>query len=161
VADVVLYDSVVITLQDGVLVSNYSEGNQWLLDGEELPGERNGTLVPSGPGIYSVVVALGACELQDQFDYVVTGVSEKSVLNNVMIYPSPCIDRLFIRFRPEINIEIMDVLSSSGISVNYLCTVECNNEICEMNTSCLPNGLYIMSLTEGQNSYQVRFVKHD
>lgn len=159
VAEIVSYDSAVILLKDGELVSNYPDGNQWFFNGIEIPNETNQTLVPHEPGVYTLEVRMGPCRLNDQFEYFITEVTSESRANGIVVYPQPCSDRIFIRFRVEVNVELTDIFSSSGISVYNLCTFACDNEICEMNTTHLPKGLYIIRFSKGKDPYFVRFIK--
>lgn len=158
VAEIIAYDSVTITLSDGILVSSYAAGNQWYFEGEILPGEDQQTLVPDKPGIYSVKVALGYCEPEVKFDFVVTDVEYSPGTINIQVYPNPSHERLFIRFRLPL-IELFNVLSSDGTPVNYICSAGPEHESWEINTAHWPSGLYMLCFRIADDHSFIRIVK--
>ncbi len=158
VAEIIAYDSVTITLSDGIMVSSYAAGNQWYFEGEILPGEDQQTLVPDKPGIYSVKVALGYCEPEVKFDFVVTDVEYSPGTINIQVYPNPSHERLFIRFRLPL-IELFNVLSSDGTPVNYICSAGPEHESWEINTAHWPSGLYMLCFRIADDHSFIRIVK--
>lgn len=52
-----------ITLDNRTLVSSFESGNQWLLDGEIIPGETGASILPLTSGNYQVTVTDGGCSV--------------------------------------------------------------------------------------------------
>jgi hypothetical protein len=157
-ADVVSYDSVKISLQNGELISSYSEGNQWYRNGVLLPGENTNTIVPDQTGIYQVEVSLGDCKTSNDYEFLVTKISDE-IADNIRVYPNPFTDRVFIRFRSELRCELFDVLSSSGTSVGYLCSAGPDQSEWEIKTTHWPRGLYVLCFRLGSDLSFVKIVK--
>lgn len=158
VAEVIPYDSVKITLQNGELVSSYAEGNQWYLDGVLLPGENGQSIVPDQPGTYQLEVTIGNCQTSDEYDFFVTDLPEE-ISADIRVHPNPFTDRVFIRFRSEISCELFDVLSSSGTSVNYLCSAGPDQREWEIDTVHWPSGLYVLCCRIGNDFSFIRIIK--
>jgi hypothetical protein len=159
-AEVISYDSVSIEFVGGILTSSYAEGNQWFFNGDKLEGEVGQTLIAIDPGLYGVVVTVGSCQVSAEYTYTVTNVEEQGTDAIVDVYPNPSIDRLYIRFRPEFNVELIDILSSSAVSVRYLCDISSDRGMFGIDTTFLTSGLYIIFLNIQENPFLVKFIKH-
>jgi subtilisin family serine protease len=73
-----------------LLISSAPLGNQWILNGVDIPGADSTTWYPTLNGLYAVRVtnASGCASESDVFNYVNIGTGE-AVLNAVSIYPNP------------------------------------------------------------------------
>ena len=66
-----------ITAEDNVLTSSYSEGNQWLLDGLPIPNATGQEIEAFISGFYTVEVTVGTCKTTSEGrEMVVTGMAE-------------------------------------------------------------------------------------
>jgi len=158
-AEVISYDSVTIASEEGILISSYTEGNQWYYKGEMLPGETNQTFATDEPGLYMVTVTVGSCTTQATINYVITGHDIEDVEKIIQVFPNPIRDRFFIRFRSEISVELISVLSSNGMPVNYICSAGPDHESWEINTANWPSGLYMLFFKIADDHSFIRIVK--
>jgi Ig-like domain CHU_C associated len=158
-AKVISYDSVTIALKESVLISSYTEGNQWFYQGEMLPGETNQVFTADEPGLYMVTVTVGSCTTQATINYVITGSDVEDVAKNIQVFPNPFGGRFFIRFRSEISVELFSVLSSNGTPVNYICSAGPDHESWEINTAHWPSGLYMLCFKIADDHSYIRIVK--
>jgi subtilisin family serine protease len=73
-----------------LLISSAPQGNQWILNGADIPGADSTTWYPTQNGLYSVRVtnASGCISESDVFNYVNIGTGE-AALKAVSIYPNP------------------------------------------------------------------------
>ena len=158
-AEVISYDSVTIALKEGILISSYTEGNQWFYQGEMLAGETNQMFTADEPGLYMVTVTVGSCTTQATINYVITGSDVEDDSKNIQVFPNPFGDRFFIRFRSEISVELFSVLSSNGTPVNYICSAGPDHESWEINTAHWPSGLYMLCFKIADDHSYIRIVK--
>jgi hypothetical protein len=158
-AEVIPYDDVRVAMEEGVLYSSYEEGNQWFFNGDILSEEIYSTLTPHESGVYSVEVAIGACSTVGTFNYVISGLQERSGVPEILIYPNPSKELLFIRFRSEGNVELIDVLTSSGTSVPYICKPVNDEGLSAISLADWPAGLYTLLFKSNDKSSFIRFVK--
>jgi hypothetical protein len=72
-----------------LLISSSPTGNQWLLNGVEIPGADSTTWYPVQSGLYAVRVtnASGCENTSDVFNYVNIGMGEME--QDLLIYPNP------------------------------------------------------------------------
>lgn len=72
-----------------LLISSVPTGNQWILNGVDIPGADSATWYPVQSGLYSVRVtnASGCENTSDVFNYVNIGMDEEGL--GLMIYPNP------------------------------------------------------------------------
>ncbi|MEQ1587016.1 MAG: T9SS type A sorting domain-containing protein [Cyclobacteriaceae bacterium] len=76
-----------ISAQGNQLLSNVEAGNQWLLNGEEIPGATESFYMPVESGNYQLRIIQGGCtRTSSPISYVVTGI-EKNL--TVSLYPNP------------------------------------------------------------------------
>jgi hypothetical protein len=89
----------VITVTEGELTSNVSSGNQWLLNGDDIPGATGQSLVPEAPGEYAVRVTINGCTKTSKPVSVTTAVTGIAATagGEVMIYPNPATDYIHVR----------------------------------------------------------------
>jgi hypothetical protein len=158
-AEVIPYDDVVVTMEEGILHSSFEEGNQWFLNGDILSTEINSTLTPLETGVYSVEVAIGSCKTTGTFNYVISGFQESEEAAEILIYPNPSKELLFIRFRSEGTVELIGVLTSSGTSVPYICTPVSDEGLSAISLADWPAGLYTLLFKSNDKSSFIRFVK--
>jgi hypothetical protein len=156
---IIPYDDVMIAMEEGVLRSSYEEGNQWFFNGQTLSGEIHPTFTPLESGVYTVEVAIGTCTSSDTYNYVISGFQEGSEGAEILIYPNPSNDIIFIRFRSEVNDELINVFTATGTSVDYICTPVSDDGLCAISLAGWPAGLYTLLFKLGGEHSFVRFVK--
>jgi hypothetical protein len=104
----------VITANNNVLSSNYSNGNQWYLNGNSIQGATKQTLTVNESGLYSVKVSdANACDgYSDNFQYTIPTTSINTLKNDgIIIAPNPNKGNFkIIHPSGRISIEIVNLL---------------------------------------------------
>jgi hypothetical protein len=99
------------TDNEGILVSNVQEGNQWYLNGVLLEGHTSNKLEPFQSGTYTVEIKNGGCRSSASLD--VTGMEE----NGIAIFPNPAPDKVIIRIKTQNNNVVATLVSTQGIEI--------------------------------------------
>lgn len=88
-----------------VLYSNYSNGNQWYLNGNAIAGATEDSLFLFISGNYQVKVTLETCSaFSESYNFISVEVSDiKS--DKVSIYPNPLNDKLYISISQKSNVD--------------------------------------------------------
>ena len=161
----VLYNPSPITptiSQNGNLLSSSSAtGNQWLLNGEAIPGDTNQTYTVSLPissqSCYSVTITniYGCSATSDTICYLPLGISEDINNNGISIYPSPFKDNLTIETNSnkEQRLEIINLIGQT------VYTTIINDKKTTINTSSFAKGVYILKLSSDKETAVRKFVK--
>lgn len=79
----------VITLNYGILQSNYASGNQWYFRNSIIQNANNNTYIPSELGDYYVIVKLDGCSSQPSNTILLTAISDNMDNNAILFYPNP------------------------------------------------------------------------
>ena len=91
-----------ITRRADTLVSSVSTGNQWYSNGEKLLGATNQNYLPTGPGVYYVVVSDTYCGTDTSENIVIDDVpsdvadATTNAPATLRLYPNPITDELVI-----------------------------------------------------------------
>lgn len=131
---------------DTVLVSNYSEGNQWLLNGEVLPTAKGSTLKPTLSGEYTLKVILNGCE---------------SKLSNARRFDAPGEPQLIM---PNVFTPNGDIFNSLFRPVKYENVLEADLKIIDrwgnevFRNAKLVHGWDGGGLNTGTYYYQIRYI---
>lgn len=103
-----------ISVSGDVLTSSATTGNQWMLDGADIPGATNQTHTAVIGGIYSVRVINGDCisENAEPLDLTNLSVSSLETDLNWNSYPNPTSGILYLEFGKAIDavLIVMDAL---------------------------------------------------
>jgi hypothetical protein len=81
----------VITWNGDTLVSSADNGNQWYIDGVEIPGATGNTYLPLTGGTYTVIVTLNNCSSASSYSIVFIPEDIRTIdLNSALeVYPNP------------------------------------------------------------------------
>jgi len=139
----------------GILTSSATTGNQWILNGNIIPGATNQTYTPSATGWYSVMLtnANGCSATSDSVYITITGVAAEQAATG-KIYPVPFSHTLNIQLaQSNGSMCIHDpsgriVLSRSGLQL-----------VNSFDLSHLDSGIYYVTLTPGADKKVYRVVK--
>ncbi len=89
-----------ISSKGDTLFSSSAEGNTWLLDGKEIPGQAGNYIVPSKSGTYTLYVTnANDCrsELSEPFDFIM-GVEDENEVTVVSVFPNPFTEGTTIQY---------------------------------------------------------------
>jgi photosystem II stability/assembly factor-like uncharacterized protein len=136
----------VITATGNVLSSSSTTGNQWYLNNTPIPGATLSTYTATQSGIYAVNTTINGCvsQLSTPYSYLVTGINNPIVLDNIKIFPNPTRNTLNIQNNDVKNIEIK-IFNIMGMEVSRLRTSKKENLL---DLSALPSGSYLVSIIE-------------
>jgi hypothetical protein len=155
----------VITVNGNTLQSSSSSGNQWKLNGQNIPGANGQTYIPVQSGIYTVVVSNGGCESNASAPkpFNITEVSEIVANENVAIaiYPNPSDGRFTVSSQgwksASISIRIYDALGKNVWQEEWNTTPELTIES-EIEMPKLPAGIFWIQFLDGQQRYLRKIV---
>lgn len=158
-AEIVHYDSLTLQLIDGMLMSNIENGNSWFFNDNVIENEHSDHIVPAADGVYKVVVSNGPCTQEALFAYPPPSLlSERK--HAPVLYPNPCSDWLKLAVYGGVCPEIIDILSTTGCSVAYLCDRAFSEDDCFLSLEKLPSGIYFLQIRSEEEGYEfIRFVK--
>jgi hypothetical protein len=158
-ANVVPSINVVVTATDGVLTSNYNDGNQWYFNNEILPGATTFSLEPKNSGVYRVEVSMGGCNGSADYEYVVTGLGEENVNELVSVSPNPTTERIKVTIK-HTEKGVVTLMNGQGQVIKSESLVTENGDgVCEFNMSEFSKGVYIIRFMDNVQLKDVKVVK--
>lgn len=148
-----------ISIENNMLVSNYDEGNQWLLNGTVIEGATQKTYVPLTSGEYSLLVSRNGCEGKVSKEFVVTGLNDNE-LNKFNIYPVPSTDEITISMGGAFNgqaEQYLEIYNSKGEKI-FSGNINLKKSV-KLDISKWSRGVYLLKFSEGDNVNIQRLVK--
>jgi hypothetical protein len=154
----------IISINGNELYSDATNGNQWYLNGNLIPGatEQNHTVQENGN--YHVVVSNAYnCSSQSNSIYLTTvGISELKIFGITSIYPNPSADYLNIKFSEHQNEMIFEIVDNAGRVHEYIAVNSIDqNNVVTLGLLNLANGVYNLKISSGnkQLNYKVVITK--
>jgi hypothetical protein len=134
-----------ITAAGNILSSSSATNNQWFLDGNILAGAISQQYTALASGMYTVQVTQNGCStLSDAFNFVATGIVDPSSWNNeVIIFPNPVYDQLFISNTGSRKL-IARLIDATGRTVLEITP----NALTGIPTRKLVPGIYLLLITD-------------
>jgi photosystem II stability/assembly factor-like uncharacterized protein len=135
-----------ITINGGTLFSSSATGNQWYFNNTAIAGAIQNNYTPTQSGSYALSVTVNGCisNLSPPFSFLVTGINNVQVPDNIKIYPNPAARSLMVQNNQLKNLEIK-IFSITGVELQRLTTSKKENMF---DLSLLPQGTYLMSIKE-------------
>jgi len=132
----------VITMDGDTLVSSYTAGHTWMIDGKTITHDTTNRFLPKEKGKYSVMVSVDGC-MSDVSNVIVLGVNKLAFSEDFKIFPNPA--------NGIINIETGQTTANAVFSIiNLEGQVILKQNIAKHKTSVdighLPRGIYIVRL---------------
>jgi Secretion system C-terminal sorting domain len=87
-----------------------------------------------------------------------TGIKEINASNQLSFYPNPVKDYLNVKYTPSSAFPVIDIYNIIGVKVKSV-LYDANST--NINVSDIKNGMYILRITDGNNSYSKTFNKAD
>jgi hypothetical protein len=145
--------SITIQVNDNTLTIPFTEGIQWYVNGEAIPGATGSSFEADQPGLYAVRVSIDGCTYVGETEHIVTGI--ESIFRSMKIYPNPV--------RDELIVEIPEARQSTQLVLfNMLGQVCDTSEILQhgvIDMSDLPGGVYTIKITHGNQVMTKKIVK--
>lgn len=110
--------------------------NDWYFQGIRLPDSTE-YLVPALTGLYSVRKQTGSCTSETAYNY------QKLSKNAVLIYPNPANKDIWYALSDG-DVILNDIITVNGVSVFYLCKLDCSESECRLDISTLRSGTYFL-----------------
>jgi ELWxxDGT repeat protein len=144
------------------LVSSSPSGNQWLMDGAEIPGATHQTLPISKAGSYTVKVTLTDCTSISN-PVSLTATESPLFTKGLELYPNPATDRIVVTFQPATPVKAVQVSLINGVGavIQQGINMASHNDgwQLELNTAQLPAGSYLLRFRTQHGFAAKRFVK--
>jgi hypothetical protein len=134
---------------------------QWLINGENIAGANENTLIVNEPGIYSVIVTLGDCNLEsNEIQIELNAINTIAALSDVSITPNPFHQSIALKLSTseplQLDLSLTDLqgrkLLTDRLKVNGTATKT-------LQLPDLPAGTYLLSLRNGKGEWVQRVVK--
>ncbi len=150
-----------ITLNTGVLNSNFTTGNQWYENGKIVTGATSQTYTPATSGSFKLLVTLntGCTDTSASFVYVVppkTGANDISLA----IYPVPAHTILNVLFTAKASSNLtLSLINSVGETVfKSNQEITAGNFSTALNVANYPPGAYVLKLLLGTKVYANKII---
>lgn len=143
----------VVTINENVLHSNATTGNQWYNHDGIIAGATEQNYTATATGNYYVIVSNANCSSNSSniIQYILSGVEDSESDLNLKVYPNPVADELKIEIKGSIGITYFEIINSNGNVVssgNF-------TETTSIKTSDLSSGIYLVKF-ENNNSVKLR-----
>jgi len=146
----------VITQHDDTLISSASNGNQWYLDGVEIPGATGQKHVTVQTGNYTVVVTLNDCvsAVSNSILVLPVSISDFAIDASFEVFPNPNSGKFTIKAESKQKSEYtLEIYNSTGNSIWKQENIQIDGSFSTLvdlkNTS---SGSYLVVLRSGKNS---------
>ena len=144
----------VITQQGDSLLSSASSGNQWYDSDGIIEGATGQVYYPDKEDYYHVIVTseFGCISSPSApLYFIFTGIDEGTGENTWLAAPNPVHDILIVRPREQNQTPV--VIKLYDITGRMVLSRVCHGvSTCELNMSNLPKGIYILKITDTENS---------
>lgn len=153
-------DEVTIEQDGNALTSSYTEGNQWYLDGQIIPGATTQTIPVTKSGTYSVTVNVESCSTSASREFTVTGEAE-ALASQIRITPNPVVHELYIEI-PDTFAKAREatLLNSLGQTLGtILLQQEEGKKIGKLLMSNYSSGVYILRIIDGTRRFDTKIFK--
>ncbi|MCK9411082.1 MAG: C10 family peptidase [Prolixibacteraceae bacterium] len=153
----------VISINSGILQSNSSSGNQWVLDNIIIQNAVNYQYTPSQAGNYYVIVTLNGCAspASNAIAYIPTGIEEVVENKGISMYPNPTtgLVKIVISDKMDSNYSV-DVYNSNGSLLRELKKDRSVSDF-DVDLSQYPAGIYIISIKSTGIFYKNKVAKRN
>jgi len=142
-----------ISVENGVLISSLSYGNQWYLDDVALLGATEQTFIPAEEGTYSVKSVVGACSASSS-SYT-TAIKDLNEVVDIQIMPNPTNGIITISaasYEETLNVEVRDILGKKLYQTQF-------NQLTQIDLSGYANGMYFINLQSENYSASYKIMK--
>ncbi len=158
-AEIVQFDAAVISASEGVLRSNYREGNQWYLDDTLIPEATGQHIIPDRSGLYKVVITVSGCLTSSEFEFFLTASENGRGVESFAIYPNPTEGKVRIQLK-SLETAGGRIINSLGKTVGFLSfVVKGDTKNAEYDLQGEPAGLFLVEILQGKELINYRIIK--
>ncbi|MBL7828441.1 MAG: peptidoglycan DD-metalloendopeptidase family protein [Saprospiraceae bacterium] len=138
-----------ISADGNLLTSSASEGNQWFLNGNPIPGATEATYQANESGVYTVQVtdANNCVSESAGFNYASTGINPVTADEAWIIAPNPNEGLFYIETSFQ-TISTVEIYTASGVPVDV--HIDPFSKLGELDIRALPSGVYMVCITTSQ-----------
>jgi len=138
-------DAFIITVDDGILQSNFEAGNQWYKNGEMIIGAVEQELAVTESGVYKVEVTVQGCMTSAEKEFIVLG-AEENANAIVKIYPNPVSDELTVQFKNPQDVKTTVLFDNMGKSLESKGTHQIREGKVTFTMNSYPAGVYVVKV---------------
>ncbi len=143
-----------------LLTSSAEMNNQWLLNGNEIPGAVEQTFEATQTGIYTAVIDVDGCvsEPSNEYNVEALGINELNSNLEIKICPNPVVDRVIVSFDTNVQgkYQLLDargkLIKSSFIGLG-------KNKSFSLDFSDLEAGVYLLTIDVNSISSTQKIIK--
>ena len=126
-------------------------------------GETTPSIIVNQAGIYSVTtVDLLGCQstaYDTVFEHICAGIEENDLSRSLLIYPNPTDEMVFIKIPDNFLFSGISTITISDINGRLLINQTIHSEKTKINITDFAKGVYILKLSNDENTEVIRFVK--
>jgi hypothetical protein len=139
-----------------LLIAKSGYGYKWFLDGKQIDGEFDDSLLTTWSGsYYAVYESANGCQSKTR-SITILGLKNKPNKSVFDVYPNPAIDVVNIKTISDFSEVNMSIFNNSGQLILEKTLVSENTSV---NTEEWPSGIYLVQLRTNQGVYFDVFVK--
>jgi Zn-dependent metalloprotease len=146
-----------ISVNGIVLTSNVATGNQWLRNGNAIPGATATSFVASIPGNYTVQQSSAACgNTISNVIVISTTAIETEIPEGITVFPNPATDQVSVRLiNPSKNwsLRLYNMVGKSVLQQSQL-----NTSQTDLDVKSLSKGVYVLHVKSGEQIIKKKLV---
>lgn len=149
-----LGNNMTLSMNNDTLWANGNNGYQWYLDGTPIAGENNDYFVPTVEGNYTVSSINGTCFSTDYIFEPTLGIKDFS-FKDMVIYPNPSTGEINIFLHET---ELPAVYRVRDMKGKLMMDGKLTEKYSRLDLSRVPNGTYMIEVSQDNNSKTVKLV---
>jgi hypothetical protein len=156
---VAVYEEAVIEMLDGgVLKSNFTQGNQWLVNGVPIEGATHQEFQPDASGTYQLQVQIGECTSTTEIVYTVTD-AEGDIASGIEIFPNP-VDKVMTIKLQRSEPAVAGIYDLAGTKIGDVSFTLVNSQwVGQYEFLNAASGFYLLKVRQGTTTRNLKLIK--